>query len=52
MTPQPIYQPARASSLQSANTQALGAVDNAGKVVFAAPNAAGLTTAYIYIAHQ
>jgi hypothetical protein len=26
--------------------------DNAGKVVYAAPNAAGLTTVYIYIASQ
>lgn len=26
--------------------------DAAGKVVYAAPNAAGLTTAYIYLAHQ
>ena len=26
--------------------------DNAGKVVYAAPNAAGLTTVYIYLAHQ
>ncbi len=33
-------------------TQALGAADSAGKVVYAAPNAAGLTTVYIYIAHQ
>lgn len=26
--------------------------DNAGKVVYAAPNAQGLTTAYVYITHQ
>ncbi len=26
--------------------------DNAGKVVYAAPNGAGLTTVYIYLAHQ
>lgn len=34
-----------------AYTAALNAVDNAGKVAFAAP-VAGLTTVYIYIAHQ
>lgn len=33
------------------NTPALGAADNAGKVAYAAP-VAGLTTVYIYIAHQ
>lgn len=33
------------------NTPAMGAADNAGKVVYAAP-VAGLTTVYIYIAHQ
>ena len=26
--------------------------DNAGKVVYAAPNGAGLTTVYVYLAHQ
>jgi type II secretory pathway pseudopilin PulG len=29
-----------------------GVVDNAGKVVYAAPNAAGLTTVYVYLASQ
>ena len=33
------------------NTPALGAADNVGKVAYAAP-VAGLTTVYIYIAHQ
>lgn len=33
-------------------SQALGVADGLGKVVYAAPSAAGLTTVYIYIAHQ
>ena len=33
-------------------TSALGAADSAGKVVYAAPSAAGVTNVYIYIAHQ
>jgi prepilin-type N-terminal cleavage/methylation domain-containing protein len=36
-------------SLSAAN---LVAADNSGKVVYAAPNAAGLTTVYVYIASQ